>query len=297
MPPLIIAHRGDSAHVAENTLASFAVALEVGADLVEFDVQLTKDGQVVVIHDATVDRTTTGKGRVRDLTLAEIRTLSAGYPSRFGDAHRGERVPTLSEALALLKDRARVMVEIKPESVTDDAEGGIEARAIAEVRKAGMEKEVAFLSFSRRALLRCRKLAPEIVRGHLFQKAEPGEMLAGAREVASELVMPEKRILTDEMRDRAREAGLKLATWVVDDPEELRRLARFDLYGVASNRPGVMLDAIREEEKPPRTGSGAGTQDPVPGAPEPPNLGYPRRGGSTCRSSGPRRIETTGDVP
>ena len=248
MPPLIIAHRGDSAHVPENTLASFAAALEVGADLVEFDVQLTKDRQVVVIHDATVDRTTTGKGRVRDLTLAEIRAFSAGYPSRFGEAHRGERVPTLAKTLGLLKDRARVMVEIKPDAVTDDAEGGIEARAIGEVRKAGMEKDAALLSFSRRALLRCRKMAPEIARGHLFQKAEPGEVLAGAREVASELVMPEKRMLTDELRDRGREAGLKLATWVVDDPEELRRLARFDLYGVASNRPGVMLDAIREEE-------------------------------------------------
>jgi glycerophosphoryl diester phosphodiesterase len=248
MPPLIIAHRGDSAHVPENTLAALAAALEVGADLVEFDVQLTKDGQVVVIHDATVDRTTTGRGRVRNLTLAEIRAFSAGYASRFGDAHRGERVPTLAEALALLKDRARVLVEIKADSVTDDAEAGIEARTIAEVRKAGVEKDVALLSFSRRALLRCRKLAPEIVRGHLFQRAEPGEVLAGAREVASELVMPEKRMLSDELRDRGREAGLKLATWVVDDPEELRRLARFDLYGVASNRPGPMLDAIREEE-------------------------------------------------
>src|SRR2546427_726744 len=168
MPPLIIAHRGDSAHVPENTLAAFAAALEEGADLVEFDVQLTKDGQVVVIHDATVDRTTTGRGRVRDLTLAEIRVLSAGYPSRFADTHRGERVPSLGEALAMLKDRARVMVE--------------------------------------------------------------------------------KHMLWAELRGRAREAGLKLATWVVDDPEELRRLARFDLYGVASNRPGVMLDAIREEE-------------------------------------------------
>jgi len=248
MPPLIIAHRGDSAHVPENTLASFAAALEVGADLVEFDVQLTKDGAVVVIHDATVNRTTDGRGRVHDMTLAQVRALSAGYPSRFGAAHRGERVPILGEALTLLKDRARVMVEIKPDSVTDDAEGGIEARAIADVRKAGMEKDVALLSFSRRALLRCRKLAPEIVRGHLFQRAEPGEVLAGAREVASELVMPEKGMLSDELRDRAREAGLKLATWVVDDPEELRHLGRFDLYGVASNRPGVMLDAIREEE-------------------------------------------------
>jgi glycerophosphoryl diester phosphodiesterase len=248
MPPLIIAHRGDSAHVPENTLASFAAALEVGADLVEFDVQLTKDGAVIVIHDATVNRTTDGRGRVPDMTLAQIRALSAGYPSRFGAAHRGERVPTLGEALALLKDRARVMVEIKSDSVTDDAESGIEARVIAEVRKAGMERDVALLSFSRRALLRCRKLAPEIVRGHNFQRAAPGEVLAGAREVASELVMPEKSMLSDELRDRAREAGLKLATWVVDDPEELRRLGRFDLYGVASNRPGVMLDAIREEE-------------------------------------------------
>lgn len=248
MPPLIIAHRGDSAHVPENTLASFAAALEVGADLVEFDVQLTKDGAVIVIHDATVNRTTDGRGRVHDMTLAQIRNLSAGYPSRFGPTYRGERVPTLGEALTLLKDRARVMVEIKPDSVTEDAEGGIEARAIAEVRKVGMEKDVALLSFSRRALLRARKLAPEIVRGHLFQRAEPGEVLAGAREVASELVMPEKSMLSDELRDRAREAGLKLATWVVDDPEELRHLGRFDLYGVASNRPGVMLDAIREEE-------------------------------------------------
>jgi glycerophosphoryl diester phosphodiesterase len=248
MPPLIIAHRGDSAHVPENTLASFAAALEVGADLVEFDVQLTKDGAVIVIHDATVNRTTDGRGRVHDMTLPQIRALSAGYPSRFGAAHRGERVPTLGEALALLKDRARVMVEIKSDSVTDDAESGIEARVIAEVRKAGMERDVALLSFSRRALLRCRKLAPEIVRGHNFQRAEPGEVLAGAREVASELVMPEKSMLSDELRDRAREAGLKLATWVVDDPEELRRLGRFDLYGVASNCPGVMLDAIREEE-------------------------------------------------
>jgi glycerophosphoryl diester phosphodiesterase len=248
MPPLIIAHRGDSAHVPENTLASFAAALEVGADLMEFDVQLTKDGAVIVIHDATVNRTTDGRGRVHDMTLAQIRTLSAGYPSRFGATHRGERVPTLGEALALLKDRARVMVEIKSDSVTDDAESGIEARVIAEVRKAGMERDVALLSFSRRALLRCRKLAPEIVRGHNFQRAQPGEVLAGAREVASELVLPEKSMLSDELRDRAREAGLKLATWVVDDPEELRRLGRFDLYGVASNRPGVMLDAIREEE-------------------------------------------------
>ncbi|HEU0106933.1 MAG TPA: glycerophosphodiester phosphodiesterase family protein [Vicinamibacteria bacterium] len=242
--PLVIAHRGDSAHRPENTLAAFASALEIGAAIAEFDVHLTRDGEVVVIHDATLDRTTNGHGAVRNLTLAEIRRFSAGYPARFGSAYPGERVPTLGEVLGLLRERAQAMIEIKAEAVTDDAEGGIEAHVVEEVRKARMEKDVALISFDRRALMRCRTFAPEILRGHLFERGKPGDMLAGAREVASELVMPEKRLLSDELRDRAREAGVKVATWVVDDIEELRRLMRFELYGVGSNRPGEMLEAL-----------------------------------------------------
>ncbi|HET8644390.1 MAG TPA: glycerophosphodiester phosphodiesterase family protein, partial [Vicinamibacteria bacterium] len=110
MPPLIIAHRGDSAHRPENTLASFASALEVGADLVELDVQLTRDGHPVVIHDPTVDRTTDGQGKVVDFTLPELRRLSAGYPGRFGAAYAGERVPTLAQVLNFLRGRCKVMI-------------------------------------------------------------------------------------------------------------------------------------------------------------------------------------------
>jgi glycerophosphoryl diester phosphodiesterase len=243
--PLIIAHRGDSSHRPENTLAAFAAGLETGAAIVEFDVHLTRDGEVVVIHDETIDRTTDGRGEVKRMTLAEIRRFSAGYPSRFGSAYAGERVPTLAETLGLLRERAHAMIEIKPEAVTDDAEGGIEAHVIEEVRRAGMEKDVALISFDRRALRRCQAFAPGMLRGHLFQKGAVGEMLEGAREVASELVMPEKKLLSDELRDRAREAGIKVATWVVDDIEELRRLMRFELYGVGSNRPGEMLEALQ----------------------------------------------------
>ena len=82
---LLIAHRGDSAHRPENTLSSFLRALEVGADNVELDVQLTRDGRLVVIHDATLDRTTTGQGPVASHGFEEIRALSAGYPAQFGD--------------------------------------------------------------------------------------------------------------------------------------------------------------------------------------------------------------------
>ena len=99
-PLLVIAHRGDSAHRPENTLAAIAGALELGVSAVEIDVQLTRDGRVVVMHDPTLDRTTSGRGDVRQLSLAEIRALSAGYPSRFGTAYQGEHVPTLGIGLA-----------------------------------------------------------------------------------------------------------------------------------------------------------------------------------------------------
>jgi glycerophosphoryl diester phosphodiesterase len=241
----VIAHRGDSAHRPENTLTSFQSALEVGAALVEFDVQLTRDGHVVVIHDPTVDRTTNGRGRVGEMSLVELRALSAGYPERFGSAYSGERIPTLAEVLGFLRGRVRAMVEIKADSVNEDALGGIEARTIEEVRRQGMSDDLALVSFDTRALRRCRDLAPEIVRGHLFDRGLE-EAVAAAVEVGAQVVMPEKRMLSVALRDQTRAAGLKLATWVVDDPEELESLRRFELYGLASNRPGVLLEALAD---------------------------------------------------
>lgn len=248
MPPLIIAHRGDSAHRPENTLVAFASALEAGADIVELDVQLTRDGHVAVIHDPTVERTTNGQGRVGELTLRELRGLSAGYPARFGDSFASERVPTLQEVLAFLKGRARVLIEIKKESVGDDAAGGIEALTVDDVRRAEMGGDVALISFEPRALQRCRELAPELRRGHLFYRATADELVAGARAVDCDLVMPEKGMLDEELLARARAARLHVATWIVDDPEELRALSRYDLFAVGTNRPSDLLEATLETE-------------------------------------------------
>jgi len=244
--PLVIAHRGDSAHRPENTLASIAGALELGAVAIEMDVQLTRDGHVVVIHDPMLDRTTSGRGDVRELTLSEVRAVSAGYPSRFGDAWAGERVPTLAEALGLLRDRARAMIEVKTESVTADEAGGVEALTVSEIRRLGMADKVALISFDQRAILRLRRLAPEISRGRIFGRATADEVVDAARASASEIVMPHKSQLDERLVAAVHAAGLKLATWVVDEPEELRQLARFDLYGVGSNCPGVLLEAIAD---------------------------------------------------
>ncbi len=244
--PLVIAHRGDSAHRPENTLASFAGALEVGAAIVELDVQLTADREVVVLHDFTLDRTTDARGDVRQMRLSEVRAASAGYPALFGDAWAGERVPTLAEVLALVRGRARVLIEVKGESVTDELEGGVEAHTVEVVRRLEMADQVAIISFDHRAALHLRALAPEITRGLLFGRTTPDEVARAAAEAGCSLVMPHKSQLSDALSARARAEGLALATWVVDEPAELKQLARFGLYGVGSNRPGVLLEAIAD---------------------------------------------------
>lgn len=245
-PPLVIAHRGDSAYRPENTLAAFTGAIDKGATVLELDVQLTADGEVVVLHDVTLDRTTDASGSVRSIDLAALRAVSAGYPAVFGEAWAGERVPTLAEALSLMRERARVMIEVKSESVTDDAEGGIEARTVEIVRRLGMAERIAIISFDHRALLRLRSLAPEITRGHLLGRTTPEAAVTAAKDAGCTIVMPHKSQIGEKLADRARAAGLMLATWVVDDPQELKRLAHFGLYGVGSNRPGELLDAIAD---------------------------------------------------
>src|SRR5262249_41149477 len=146
----------------------------------------------------------------------------------------------------LLRGRARLMVEIKTESVTDAEADGIEARAITEVRKADMTREVAFLSFDRRGLLRWRGEGPGGPRGHLLGGGGAGGRGGGAEAGGCDIVMPEKSALSDEVADGVRGAGLKLASWVVDEPEELAALARYHLYGVGSNRPGLLLEALAD---------------------------------------------------
>jgi len=218
----------------------------VGATLVELDVQLTADGHAVVLHDPNVDRTTSGRGDVRKMTLAEVKALSAGYPERFGETYSGERVPTLAEALGLLHGRARVMIEIKSDSVTDEVASGVEAPTIAEVRRQGLTDQVALISFDHRALLHCRDLAPEMTRGHLFGRTTAGEVIEAARDAGCGIVMPHKSQIDGILAGRVRDEGLKLATWVVDESAELKQLARFGLYGVGSNCPGVLLQALAD---------------------------------------------------
>lgn len=136
--PLVVAHRGDLEHFPENTLSAFESAIDLGADAIELDVFLTKDGELVVVHDHILERTTNGTGYVGDLTLSELRRLDAG--SWFGERFRGERIPTLGEVLELGNGRVRFELELRTPA------RAFLARLLAELARYGVEEEVELTS-------------------------------------------------------------------------------------------------------------------------------------------------------
>jgi glycerophosphoryl diester phosphodiesterase len=142
---LRIGHRGAKAYEPENTLRSYKKALEIGVDAVELDVRKTKDNQLVVIHDADVKRTTNGKGLVNELTLEQIKGFSA---------EKGEKIPTLKEALDFLDKKVKILIELK--------ETGVEEKVLSLVRENGLQKNVIITSFLEDALRKIRELDNEV---------------------------------------------------------------------------------------------------------------------------------------
>jgi len=186
--PLILGHRGARDMAPENTLAAFQAALDVGADGFELDASRCSTGEIVVIHDDTVDRTTNGSGRVGTMSYYVVREMDAG--SWFDRQYARERIPSLEEALDLARGRARVNIEIKSTTVTSD---GIEQDIAEMVRSRGMVEQVIISSFDPLALRRMNKAAPEIACGLLYSGDLPLYLRrAWARYVLSlEAVHPE----------------------------------------------------------------------------------------------------------
>ena len=163
--PIVAAHRGIPSLAPENTMAGYQLAYSLGADMIETDVKRTKDGHLVIMHDDTVNRTTNGTGRVRDLTLDEIRQLDAG--SKFAPAFKGEKVPTFKEYLQAFKGKDVVMlIELKD---TD-----IEEQVIQEIEEEDMVNQVVLQSFNLDSMVKINQLKPEIPVGYLYSQGVPG---------------------------------------------------------------------------------------------------------------------------
>jgi glycerophosphoryl diester phosphodiesterase len=232
MRPRVIAHRGASGTRPENTLAAFRRAVELGAPMIELDVQCTRDGHAVVMHDWTLDRTTTGRGGVGDRTLAELRTLDAG--AWFDPAFAGERIPTLADVLEAVP--IAVNVELKPRG--DD---GLEAAVLAVVEAAGALERVVFSCFEPTVLERVRGLSRTADIGVLWEGAPLPEALRWAGRVGARALHLRKDAVSPATLKQASDARLQIRVWTVNDPVEFERLATWGVEAVFTDFPERFL--------------------------------------------------------
>jgi glycerophosphoryl diester phosphodiesterase len=243
-PPLppVTGHRGAKGHAPENTMASMKKAAELGARWIEFDVKLTADNQVVVMHDDTVNRTTDGKGAVASMTLAELRKLDAGR--WFSADFTGEPAPTLGEAMEFLTARGiGANVEVKPSPGRESETGATVAQALAG-RWYGGPIPTLICSFSADSLAAARQAAPQIPRGFLSLKYT-NDWAVRMRELECATFHMLHRRLTRARVGAIREAGCRALAFTVNDPARARELLSWGVESIITDYPDRILAAIR----------------------------------------------------
>ncbi|MDH3225431.1 MAG: glycerophosphodiester phosphodiesterase [Gemmatimonadota bacterium] len=246
---MLVAHRGGAGLAPENTLDAFGPAvLQWGADMLEMDVRLSKDGHVVVIHDETVDRTTEGSGRVADLTLADLGSLDAGYrfedrPGRFPFRGQGVRIPTLEEVL-LAFPNMRMNVEAK--------ESRVAGPLVEVVRKHRAQARVLVAAEFERSRREVRGYEGPwgASRHHIFwtwalhRLPRGGFYTPGADILQVPEVWKGLRIVTPRLIEQAHLRNLPVQVWTVDDAQDMRRLLDWGVDGIQSDRPDLLASVL-----------------------------------------------------
>lgn len=229
----VVAHRGNSWVAPQNTLAALESAARAGADAIELDVQLTSDGHVVVIHDETLDATTTGSGWLKDTTLAEVRAVDAG--SWFSPAYAGQRVPLLDEVVELLLRHPSVdlLCEVKGEWTVEEA-----ARVTGPLRAAGLASRVVVQSFWPGTVAALREADPALRRGLLL--ADVGDdVLDVCASLDVVMANPHGLLLQQDpgLVGALQGAGLQVAVWTLDDPAHWRAAVELGVDEIITDRP------------------------------------------------------------
>ena len=235
----IFAHRGFSGVYPENTLLSFRKALEAGCDGIELDVHLTRDGELAVMHDERVDRTTGASGELRSYTMDELRRLDAGRvkPGQFPF----EPVPSLRDYFELVKDSPIVTnIELKNSVIRYE---GMEEKVIALVREYGLSDRMIFSSFNHESVALCRELAPDIPCGFLYDcwLLEPGKY---AKKHGVRYLHPSFSSLRDRTIEEIHREGVGLNVWTVNDPDVMRFLAKNGVNGIITNYPDKCREVL-----------------------------------------------------
>jgi glycerophosphoryl diester phosphodiesterase len=226
-------------------MAAFELALAQGADGIELDAKLCADGHVVVIHDATVDRTTGKRGRVKDMSLAELRALDAG--AFFAEKYRSEKVPTLEEVFEALGKRTFVNVELTNYNTPGDQ---LVESVCMLVKKFGLEKQVIFSSFFASNLSKARALLPDVPRGLL---AFNGLLGAWARSFGFafgkyQALHPNLKDVTPQQVQRVHRLRRRVHVWTVNRTEDMRRFFHWDVDGIFTDDPRLAVQVRGESE-------------------------------------------------
>ncbi len=218
MKPWLIAHRGGAAEAFENSLAAFHHAISIGCDSIEVDLRATLDGTIVVMHDETVDRTTTGHGRVGDLTLSQIQDLKL---------KNDEPIPTLEDLLRVAKETIALHLEVKEE--------GFEKKLVEFITSFDLVSSVHVISFNLEVLHKINQLRSQVSTGYLFDKKNQWKSCPSF----SKLVLPSVELLDAEFCQLIHAQSKAIHTWVVNSEEKLPELLSFGVKGIITDTPRV----------------------------------------------------------
>ena len=239
--PLVFAHRGASGYAPENTLVSFEKALEMGADGYELDVQLTKDGEIVVVHDEWLERLTDGKGFVKDYTLEELRELN--FNKTFPQ-YGVQRIPTLKEVFELVKDSD---LEVNVELKTGIFEyPGIVEKVLALVDEMNMKDRVIYSSFNHYTCVKIRELQPDARIGFLY-----GDVFIDVEQYVKDhggdAIHPAFYLLQDPVHAMtANKLGLQINTWTVNEPAHMEMCCQLGVDIIITNYPDKALEIVKK---------------------------------------------------
>ena len=240
--PLVIAHRGQSVDAPENTLEAYRRAARLGADMIEADVGMTRDGVLVMMHDATIDRTTNGRGDLRELTLDEIRRFDAG--SWFGVEFAGLNVPTTEETLTLARElRVMMCFEAKGGSADESAEIAI---AVARLLARSDFLDRGFIAaFEHSALAAAKRVVPKLLiapeRLPEGAPCRPEEAVEQASDLDAPVLQSHHRLLTNELVDTLHGAGIAIWSWPTSEPESIAASVAFHADGLMGDDVSMMI--------------------------------------------------------
>lgn len=248
--PIVVAHRGASGYAPENTMAAIKKAITMGVDMIEIDVQLSKDNEVVLMHDLTVDRTTNGKGKVRDLYLEEIKKLDAG--KWFSSEFLGEKVPTLEEVIQAINGQCKLLIEVKR---VKSKKLEIENKIVQLINKYNAYNWCIVQSFETQVIkniqeldksIECHKLVTmniSVLPLHIDSRIKTGTIY---KYKTVQSINPYFKMLNKRKVNKIHSRGQKIITWTVNEPEDMKRMIEMGVDGIITNYPDRLIQLLKK---------------------------------------------------